>query len=113
MTSKGNRHIELKENSVQEWVEDSTLTVAHVPGKYNPSDIFTKKMRDGANFRRLRDSFMSKASDFLKQVYNNLHPKIKQFNTLSHDPIDVAQKASYILPLSPGILDVLISNSSF
>ncbi len=50
MTSKGNRHIELKENSVGEWVEDGTITVTHVAGKCNPSDIFTKEMRDGANF---------------------------------------------------------------
>jgi hypothetical protein len=113
MTSKGNRHIELKENSVREWVEDGTLTVTHVPGKYNPSDIFTKEMHDGANFWRLCDSFMSKASDFLKQVFNNLHPKTKEFDTLSHDPIYVAQTASYILPSSPGILNVLISNTSF
>jgi hypothetical protein len=50
MTSKGNRHIELKENSVQEWVKDRTITVTHVAGKCNPSNIFTKEMRGGANF---------------------------------------------------------------
>jgi hypothetical protein len=50
MTLKGNRNIELKENSVREWVEDGTITVTHVAGKCNPSNIFTKEMRDGANF---------------------------------------------------------------
>jgi hypothetical protein len=50
MTAKGNRHIELKENAVQEWVEDRTLTVSHVEGKYNPSNILTKEKCDGANF---------------------------------------------------------------
>ncbi len=113
MTSKGNWHIELKENSVWEWVEDGTITVSHVSGKCNPSDIFTKEMRDGANFQRLRDSFMSHASEFLKKVFNNMHPKMKQFVTLAHDPIYVAQTASYILPQSPGMLDVLISDDSF
>ncbi len=44
MTSKGNRHIELKKNSVQEWVEDGTITGTHVAGKYNPSNIFTKEI---------------------------------------------------------------------
>jgi hypothetical protein len=50
LTSKGNRHIELKENSVQEWVKDGTITVTHVAGKCNPFNIFTKEMCNGANF---------------------------------------------------------------
>ena len=29
----------------------------HVKGTCNPSDIFTEEMKDGAHFRRLRDSF--------------------------------------------------------
>ena len=64
MTSKGARHIELRENSVREWVQDKTIKVKHVPGKTNPADIFTKEMRDGVHFRRLRDSFMSRLADF-------------------------------------------------
>jgi hypothetical protein len=55
---------------------------------------------------------MSPGSDFLKQVFNNLHPETKDFDTSSHDPIHVAQAASYILPTDPEILDVLISNIS-
>jgi hypothetical protein len=50
MTSNGYRYIDLKENLVREWVEDGTITVTHVAGKCNPSNIFTKEMRDGANF---------------------------------------------------------------
>jgi len=41
MTSKAAHHIELQENSVREWIP-----VKHVSGKLNPSDIFTKEMRD-------------------------------------------------------------------
>ncbi len=68
MTSKAARHIELRENSVREWVQDKSLAIRHVSGKLNPADIFTKEMRDGdgAHFRRLRDSFMSCLSDFLQ-----------------------------------------------
>ncbi len=47
MTSKGNCHIELKENVMHEWVDKGAITVSHVSGKYNPADIFTKEMRDG------------------------------------------------------------------
>ncbi len=50
MTSKSNCHIELKENVMCEWVKDGAITVDHISGKCNPSDIFTKEMRDGANF---------------------------------------------------------------
>ncbi len=65
MTSKAACHIELQENSVCNWIQSKLLTVKHVSGKLNPSDIFTKKMRDCMHFRRLWDSFMSRLSDFV------------------------------------------------
>jgi hypothetical protein len=58
MTTKGNCHIEQRENAVQEWVANGILTVSHVSGKTNIADIFMKEMRDGANFQCLRDSLM-------------------------------------------------------
>ena len=64
MTLKAVRHIELRENSVREWVQDKSISVSHVAGKDNVSDIFTKEMRDVAHFCRLRDSFMSRLADF-------------------------------------------------
>jgi hypothetical protein len=73
MTSKAARHIELRENSVREWVQDRTIDVAHVAGKINPADIFTKEMRDGAHFCRLRDSFMSRLSSFLNDSILKIH----------------------------------------
>ncbi len=74
MTSKAARHIELRENSVREWVQDKTISVKHVAGKTNPADIFTKaEMRDGAHFRRLRDSFMSRLSDFVNDSLLESH----------------------------------------
>ena len=42
MTSKAARHIELRENSVREWVQNKTIDIEHVSGKINPADIFTK-----------------------------------------------------------------------
>jgi hypothetical protein len=61
---KNIRRMELKENSIREWVQDKSLTIKFVKGKDNPADIFTKEMRDGAHFRRLRDSFMSRLHSF-------------------------------------------------
>ena len=106
LTTKGNRHIEHREKGTREWVEDGSISVSHVNGKCNPSDIFTKEMRDSANFHRLRDSFMSRASNFLRGIFNSLH-------SLSASTSDyVAQHASYITPSCPGILVVLISQPS-
>ena len=64
MTLKAVRHIELRENSVREWVQDKSIKVSHVAGIDNVSDIFTKEMRDVSHFCRLRDSFMSRLADF-------------------------------------------------
>jgi hypothetical protein len=50
MTTKQIRHMEMRENAVREWVQDSLLKVLHVSGRVNPADIFTKEMRDGAHF---------------------------------------------------------------
>ena len=102
-TAKGNRHIEHKETATREWVADGTIAVSHVSDKCNPSDIFTKEMRDGANFRRLNNSFMSRASDFLKDIFTSLHPLSKPLHE------HVAQTANYVSPSRSGILDVLIS----
>ena len=106
LTTKGNCHIEHRENVTQEWVEDGSISVSHVNGKCNPSNIFTKEMHDSANFRCLRDSFMSRASNFLRGIFNSLHPLSASTSEY------VAQHASYVTPSCPGILDFLISQPS-
>ena len=72
MTSKAARH-ELRENSVCEWIQSKLLMVKHVSGKLYPSDIFTKEMRDGTNFQRLQDFFMSRLSDFVNDSLLVVH----------------------------------------
>ena len=57
----------------REWVQDKSLAVKHVSGKINPLDIFTKEMRDGAHFHSLRDSFMSRLSDFIQAYFLAVH----------------------------------------
>jgi hypothetical protein len=73
MTSKAAHHIKLRENSVREWVQDKTIAVKHIAGKINPADIFTKEMHDGAHFRWLRDSFMSRLLDFVSSSLLETH----------------------------------------
>jgi hypothetical protein len=50
LTTKGNRHIEHCKNVTRKWVAAGSITVTHVSRKCNPSDIFTKEMRNGAHF---------------------------------------------------------------
>ncbi len=101
MTTKGNRHIKNKENSILEWVADGTISVSHVSGKCNVSDIFTKEMRNSANFHHLRDSFMCRSSDYLKGVL----PKAS--NTSQPSIQALAQSTTTVPSARLGILEVL------
>jgi hypothetical protein len=73
MNSKAAHHIELRGNSVREWIQSKLLSVKHVSGKLNLSNIFTKEMRDSTHFWRLRDSFMSSLSDFVNDSLLAVH----------------------------------------
>ena len=109
MTSKAARHIELRENSVREWVQDRTIDVEHVSGKINPADIFTKEMRDGAHFRRLRDSFMSRLSDFLNDSILVVHHASQRAPT----SVTPAAAPSRTVGTSSGYFTALSSSSLF
>ena len=54
-TTKGLRHITIRENAIRESVDSKFIAVAHVAGKKNIADIFTKEMKDTALFIVLRD----------------------------------------------------------
>ncbi len=57
-TTKGLCHILMRENHVRENVENQFITIAHVGGKVNMADIFTKEMKDTGHFVKLRDLMM-------------------------------------------------------
>jgi hypothetical protein len=54
-TTKGLRHIQMKENHVHENVANNFVTIQHVGGKINLADLFTKEMKDVSHFVELRD----------------------------------------------------------
>ena len=58
-TTKGLRHITIRENAIRESVDSRFITVMHVAGKKNIADIFTKEMKDTALFIVLRDLIVS------------------------------------------------------
>ena len=55
---------------VRECHQSKYVHVEHIPGIINPSDIFTKEMKDNTHFRNLRDSMMVSLQDFLKHSHN-------------------------------------------
>jgi hypothetical protein len=69
-TTKGIKHISLRENVIRERQAAGDVTITHIPGVINPSDIFTKELKDAAHFRRLRDSMMVSKTAFLKYHHN-------------------------------------------
>jgi hypothetical protein len=57
-TTKGLRHIQMRENHVRENVERKLVSIAHVGGKVYMADLFTKEMKDTKHFVELRDLMM-------------------------------------------------------
>ena len=55
LTTKGLRHIQMRENAVREEVQDQNIQVQHIPGKLNISDMFTKEDKDSKHFIEIRD----------------------------------------------------------
>ena len=55
---------------VREFHQLKYFDVNHIPGIINPSDIFTKEMKDNTNFINLRDSMMVSLQAFLKYSHN-------------------------------------------
>jgi hypothetical protein len=57
-TTKGLRHIQMKENHIRENIANNFVSIHHVDGKVNMADIFTKEMKDTGHFVELRDLMM-------------------------------------------------------
>ena len=66
VTSKCITHLNLQENKVCKLQQSARCHIHHIPGRINPSDIFTKEMRDEVHFRSLRDCMMVSKSVFTK-----------------------------------------------
>lgn len=58
-TTKGLRHIQIRENAVRESFQKGFLTVEHCPGKLNLSDMFTKEEKDLQHFLNIRNVVMT------------------------------------------------------
>ena len=59
MTTKGLRHIQIRENAIREAVQRKFVNVLHIAGAVNLADLFTKEQKDPQHFIALRDIIMT------------------------------------------------------
>jgi hypothetical protein len=57
-TSKGLRHIQMRENRVRENIASQFVRICHIDGKINLADVLTKEMKDTSHFVEIRDLFI-------------------------------------------------------
>ena len=59
MTTKGLRHIQIRENAVREYVQQNRVKIMHIDGKINPADIFTKEDKDAIHFKTITEIILT------------------------------------------------------
>ncbi len=75
-TTKGLRHIQIRENAVRESVQRNFIQVKHIEGKTNLSDMFTKEEKDPAHFLTIRDFVLT---DKINRVSTREQPILTSF----------------------------------
>ena len=66
-TTKGLRHITIRENAIRESVDNDFIRVLHIEGKLNIADIFTKEIKDSQHFITMRDQLVSKRQRIISE----------------------------------------------
>ena len=89
-TTKGLRHIQMRENAIRESVLNDFVSVKHIEGKINLSDMFTKEDRDAEHFIQIRDLVLSDSVD----EYDTVQTKVDEMQTLAEKKTEETNKAS-------------------
>ena len=66
-TTKGLRHLQMRENGVRESIQNNRIRIRHIRGDINPADIFTKEDRDASHFHSIYE--------ILRTDITNIHTK--------------------------------------
>jgi hypothetical protein len=61
-TTKGLRHVQIRENAIRESVQNGFVCIKHIAGKINMSDLFTKEDKDDTHFIDICDHLLSPTS---------------------------------------------------
>ena len=60
-------HVNLREVADRDSIQANEIILGHIPGKINPSDLFTKEMKDWPHFCLLGSALMSRRDLFAEQ----------------------------------------------
>jgi hypothetical protein len=63
-STKGMRHVNIRENAIREARILNEISIHHIPGSSNPSDLFTKEFKSDTLFRTLRGLILFYPSSF-------------------------------------------------
>jgi hypothetical protein len=63
-STKGMRHLNIRENVVREAQKFQEVFISHIPGACNPADIFTKEFKSDCTFRTLQALLLSPSFSF-------------------------------------------------
>ena len=65
---KGLCHLQIRENAVRESIDSKFITLKHIAGAVNPSDLFTKEDKDVAHFLAIRDVLVTTPPSLVASV---------------------------------------------
>lgn len=111
MTTRGLRHIQMRENAVREQVQQGFITVEHIGGKHNLADPFTKEEKDNDHFITCRNLLLTpplphseqnvhettkghKNTDTTNEHYDDSNHVVLSSSRLIRDAADVPKDAS-------------------
>jgi hypothetical protein len=63
-STKGMRHVNIRENAIREARLFNEISVLHTSGKANPADLFTKEFKSDLTFRSLRSLILFYPTSF-------------------------------------------------
>jgi deoxyuridine 5'-triphosphate nucleotidohydrolase len=72
-TTKGLRHITIRENAIRESVDDKFVKILHIEGKTNLADLFTKEMKHASHFIVLRDLVVQDVDILKSDIPASIH----------------------------------------
>ena len=85
MTTKGLRHVQIRENGVREMVQNNEIKVLHIEGKINPADIFTKEDKCAEHYCAIRDTFLTELRAIRRATIKlNNHKNIMRTSSSYH-----------------------------
>ena len=95
---------------VHECHQSKDVDFDHIPGIINPSNIFTKEMKDNKHFRNIRDSIMVSLQAFLKYSHNMPIHIISANKLLPYYSIRSENIVSDSLELKKGVPEHVVPN---